>query len=299
MVEGLSLDEAFLDVSASRLLFGDAPAVAKKVQEKILAVTGLSCSVGVAANKSVAKIASDLKKPYGLVQVPSGTEAVFLAPLPLKRLWGVGPKAEEELKNIGLQTIGDLASYPLSALQSRFGEHALHLHELALGIDERPVVPEHEAKSIGRESTFETDSRDSDLLRQTLADLSEDVARRLRRHGFRAAQVTLKIRWTGFETHTQQRQLQSPSRHAPDLFKEACAMMDGFLAAERRPVRLLGLSVSKLLREGASVQEGLFTLSSERKERLDAAMDKVAERWGEPAIKRAHQDLGSILKEGK
>jgi nucleotidyltransferase/DNA polymerase involved in DNA repair len=297
MVEGLSLDEAFLDVSASRLLFGDAAAVARRIQGEILEGTGLGCSVGVASNKSVAKIASELEKPKGLVLVPEGGEAEFLAPLALKRLWGVGPKAEEELQSLGLRTIGDLAAYPLRALQDRFGEHALHLHELALGRDERPVVPEHEAKSIGRESTFETDSRDNDLLRQTLADLSEDVARRLRRHGFRAAQVTLKIRWSGFETHTQQRQLQSPSRHAPDLFKEACAMMEGFLVKERRPVRLLGLSVSKLLKEGVSVQEGLFTLGSERKERLDQAMDKVAERWGAPAIKRAHQDLG--LKSGE
>ena len=166
------------------------------------------------------------------------------------------------------------------------------MHELALGIDDRPVLPEHEAKSIGRECTFEEDSRDEGLLRQTLADLSEDLARRLRRHGLRAAQLSLKIRWTGFETHTRQRQLATPSQHGPDLFKEGLAMMKSFLAKDRRAVRLVGLSTSKFLREGEAVQEGLFGGNSQRKERLDKAMDAVAERWGEPALKRAHQELG-------
>jgi nucleotidyltransferase/DNA polymerase involved in DNA repair len=291
LVEGLSLDEAFLDVSGSRLMYGEAPEVARHIQDKVQAETGLSCSVGVAANKSIAKVASDLKKPHGLVMVPEGTEAAFLAPLPLRRLWGIGPKAEEELKALGMTCIGDLAAYPLEALKARFGEHAEGLHELALGIDDREVVPEHEAKSIGRECTFEQDNRDTSYLRQTLADLSEDVARRLRRHQLRAAQVTLKLRWAGFETHTRQRQLVTPSQHGPDFFKEGLAMLEAFLNKDRRAVRLIGLSAGKLMGQGERIQEGLFSQPSLRKEKVDQAMDKVAERWGGPMLKRANQDI--------
>ena len=180
LVEGLSLDEAFLDVSGSRLLFGPAPEAARHIQDRIEAELGLSCSVGVAANKSVAKIASDIRKPHGLVVVEEGTEAAFLAPLPLKRLWGIGPRADEELKSLWAcldrgRPGGLLRWRPWSPASA---STPWRCTSLALGIDARPVVPEHEAKSIGRESTFENDSRDLELLRQTLADLSEDVARR-------------------------------------------------------------------------------------------------------------------------
>ncbi len=291
LVEGLSLDEAFLDVSESRLLFGDGPAVAAKIKQEIWKQLRLRVSVGVASNKSVAKIASDLKKPDALVIVEPGKEAEFLAPLPLKKLWGVGPKAEAELLALGLTSIGDLAAYPLEALRSRFGVSADDLHDLALGIDDRPVVPEHAAKSIGRECTYGEDTRDLDLLRRTLADLSEDIARRLRRHQLRAAQLTLKFRWAGFETHTRQVQLEQSSQHGPDFFKAGLTMMEGFLAKERRAVRLVGLSASKFSGPGIPLQEGLFTPTSERKERVDQVMDKVRERWGEDSLQRANQDL--------
>jgi len=241
LVEGLSLDEAFLDVTQSRLLFGDAETVARSLKLRILKELGLVVSVGIAANKSVAKIASDLKKPDALVIVPAGTEIEFLRPLPLKKLWGIGPKAEELLAGLGLNIVGDLQDYPVDALRERFGEHALGLHELSMGLDSREVAPEREAKSIGRETTFEEDCRDGELLRATLASLCEEVSRRLRRHEFRAAQLSLKLRWTGFETHTRQQKLDPASNHGPDFFSAAEPMLQHFLGKDRRSVRLIGI----------------------------------------------------------
>jgi DNA polymerase-4 len=290
LVEGLSLDEAFLDVTGSRLMFGSAAETAALVKQRVKEATGLVVSLGVASNKSVAKIASDLRKPDALVEVPEGGEAAFLRPLPLKRLWSIGPKAEEELNALGLMSVADLQDYPLEALKARFGGHALHLRELSLGVDERPVVPEHEAKSIGRETTFGEDSRDPDLLRATLAGLCEDVARRLRRHSFRAAQVSLKFRWTGFDTVTRQQKLDPPSRHGPDLFATALPLMQRLLAADRRAVRLIGIQCAKLLGEGELLQEGLFTRGSDRKDRLDSALDRINGRFGGDSLKRANQE---------
>jgi DNA polymerase-4 len=289
LVEGLSLDEAFLDVTGSRLIFGDGEAVARHLRRRILSELGLVASVGVASNKSVAKIASDLRKPDALVVVEAGGEAAFLRPLPLKRLWGVGPKAEEMLQSLGLHSVGDLQDYPLEALKARFGEHAQGWRELALGIDPRSVVPEHEAKSLGRETTFDEDSRDFDMLRATLADLCEDVARRLRRHESRAAQLSLKFRWTGFETHTRQQRLDPPSSHGPDLFAAALSMMERALKEDRREVRLIGIQAGKLLKKGQEIQEGLFTRGSERKDRLDSALDSIRDRHGDESLKRANQ----------
>jgi DNA polymerase-4 len=288
LVEGLSLDEAFLDVSGSRLLFGDGEAIGREIKRRIRDELGLAASVGVASNKSVAKIASDLRKPDALVSVPAGEEASFLRPLPLKRLWGVGPKAEAELASVGLRLVGDLQDWPMEALRARFGEHAEGLRELALGVDERPVVPEHEAKSLGRETTFESDTSDPEVLRETLAELSEEVARRLRRHGLRAGNLTLKWRWSGFETHTRQRALDPPSSHGPDLFALASSLMAEFLRADRRPVRLVGVTAGKLRGAGERLQESLFDRGSVKKEKLDQAIDRLNEKYGEDVVARAN-----------
>jgi DNA polymerase-4 len=290
LVEGLSLDEAFLDVSESRLLFGDGPQVARKIKDRIRKEAGLDASVGVAANKSVAKIASDLKKPDALVVVAPGDEAAFLRPLPLKRLWGIGPRAEQSLNALGLRSVADLQDYPPEALRAHFGEHGDGLHDLALGRDERPVLAEHEAKSLGRECTFDEDSRDELLLRSTLAGLCEEVARRLRRHGLRAAQLSIKLRWTGFETHTRQQKLDPPTSHGPDLFGAALPLLRRLLGSDRRQVRLVGIQAAKLLRAGEELQEGLFTAGSEKKERLDQALDRINERYGDDALKRANTE---------
>ncbi len=291
LVEPLSLDEAFLDVTASRLLFGDGPACARWIQEQVtLRTRGLTCSVGVAANKYVAKVASDLKKPGGLVVVPAGQEADFLAPLSVRHLWGVGPAAETVLTKLGLKTVGQVAGASFANLRAALGEDlASHYQALARGLDERPVISEREAKSIGRETTFDSDTRDLGLLRATLADLSADVAQRLRRNASLAGTLALKYRWEGFETHTAQRALDPPSAHGPDLFAAGWDLLRQQLKKEPRKVRLIGLSANQLLPANAGVQESLFEKPSQKKKDLDAALDAVAQRHGDDLLKRANQ----------
>ncbi len=293
LVEPISLDEAFLDVTASRLLFGDGASCARHVQAEVLRRTGLSCSVGVASNKFIAKVASDLKKPGGLVLVAPGREREFLAPLAVGRLWGVGEAAEARLAALGIRTIGDLSRWNADSLGKVLGASwADHLLALSRGEDVRDVVPGREARSVGRETTFDEDTRDLSLLRQTLGDLAEDVAARLRRHGLAAGTLQLKLRFEGFETHTRQGPLRPPSDHGPDLFKAAWGELRRALKSDRRRVRLVGLSAMNLEGGEGARQEELFGPSRERLRRLDQAVDAVRERHGDGALKRANQGLG-------
>src|SRR5712691_11063185 len=189
-VEPVSIDEAFLDVTGSRRALGDGETVAALLKAAVRTETHLTASVGVAASKMVAKVASDMRKPDGLVVVPPGTEAAFLAPLPVRRLWGVGPKMEEALLKMGLRTIGDLATCDPARLQRRIGTHGHDLVQLALGIDARAVATESEdAKSLGHEHTFDEDTGDVERLRTTLLELCDAVARRLRQHAVRARTI--------------------------------------------------------------------------------------------------------------
>lgn len=291
LIEPLSLDEAFLDVSGSGLLVGDGPACARWVQAAILERTGLSCSVGVATNKFLAKIASDLKKPGGIVVVEVGRELEFLDPLPVGKLWGVGKVAEARLLGLGIQRIGQLRAWPAQGLRSALGAAwAGHLQALARGEDSRPVESEQAAKSIGRERTFDEDSREEELLRQTLGDLAEDVAGRLRRHGWHCGTLQLKYRFEGFETHTRQRPLRPPSQHGPEIFRCAWAELQAVLAADPRRFRLVGLSAMNLV-EGGAGQEELFGQSRDKLRRVDEAVDAVRRRHGEDLLKRANQNL--------
>jgi nucleotidyltransferase/DNA polymerase involved in DNA repair len=291
LVEPLSLDEAFLDVSGSRLTHGDGPACAAWVQAQIQAQCGLSCSVGVAPNKFLAKVASDLKKPGGIVVVEAGHEAEFLAPLPVGRLWGVGKVAEAKLQALGIQRIGQLAAWPLGPLEAALGgAWARHLAALARGEDERPVQSEQAAKSVGREQTFHQDTRDVDLLRQTVADLSEDVAARLRRHGWACATLQLKYRFEGFETHTHQQAMRPPSDHGPELFRAAWAALDAVLAADARRLRLVGISAS-CLAGALQAQAELFGPDRGKQRRVDAALDSIRDRHGDAGLRRANQGI--------
>ncbi len=292
LVEPISLDEAFLDVTASGLLMGDGEACARAVQSEVLRQTGLSCSVGVASNKFVAKIASDLRKPGGLVVVPAGRERDFLAPLEVGRLWGVGKVAQSRLTALGVRTIGDLARTPGGVLAQALGrEWARHLLELARGEDAREVVAEREAQSIGRETTYDVDTRDPELLRRTLGDLAEDVAARLRRHGRVCRTLQWKYRFDDFETHTRQRPLAPASDHGPDLFAAAWAELRVVLKADPRRLRLMGLSALNLDAAGAG-QADLFAVDRDKLRRVDAAVDAVRSRHGADLIKRANQNLG-------
>jgi nucleotidyltransferase/DNA polymerase involved in DNA repair len=290
LVEPISLDEAFLDVSGSRLMVGDGEACARHVQAEVFRKTALSCSVGVASNKFIAKIASDLKKPGGLVVVPPGQERGFLAPLEVGRLWGVGKVAEKKLRSLGIRTIGDMANWQVRPLSQALGAGwAEHLLALARGEDSRDVQSERESKSVGRETTFDVDTRDIQLLRRTLGDLAEDVSSRLRRLGWTCQTLQLKYRFEGFETHTRQRPLRPTSDHGPDLFLCAWQELRAVLKADARRLRLVGLSAMNLEDASASGQEDLFGPSRAKLNRLNAAVDAVRKRHGEERVKRGNQ----------
>lgn len=214
LVEPISLDEAFLDVTASAAALGDGEAIGRRIKSRVVDEVGLIVSVGVAANKLCAKVASDLRKPDAFVVVAPGSEAEFLAPLPIRRLWGVGPSAQAALADYGVTTIGQLAAMPASTLRRRLGRHGGDLAARARGIDPSPVVPWQQPKSIGHEHTFERDTVDVRQLEATLLDVADSVASRLRRHGLAAGSVQLKLRYEGFETLTRQAPLQHQAREA-------------------------------------------------------------------------------------
>jgi nucleotidyltransferase/DNA polymerase involved in DNA repair len=213
LVEPLSLDEAFLDVTGSEHLFGPAVEIGRKIKQAIREELRLVASVGVAPNKFLAKIASDLKKPDALVVVEPDKVQEFLDPLPVERLWGVGKQSSKVFQRLGIRTIGQLRQWPLDVLQARFGSSGEHLWNLAHGRDDRPVVPEREAKSISHETTFEHDIADMDVLRAWLVDLTEQVGCRLRRHGLRGRTVQLKVRFADFSLITRSRPAGAHGHH--------------------------------------------------------------------------------------
>lgn len=284
LVEPLSLDEAFLDVTGSRALFGDGETIARRIKADVRAQTRLTVSVGVAANKFVAKVASDLRKPDGLVVVPPGGERAFLAPLPVSRLWGVGPTTRTLLERKGLATIADVQTRSRDQLVDAFGESlGEHLFALANGLDARRVERERAARSIGHELTFAVDLRDPDEVRAVLLRLAEMVARRLRRAGQRAGVVRLKLRHPPFTTLTRQRQV-APTADDLELYRAAGQLLDA--AWDRRQgVRLLGVTGAALVAADAPVQGGLFGAAPARRDRLLRALDAIRDRHGERAVR--------------
>ncbi|MGA8890359.1 MAG: DNA polymerase IV, partial [Anaeromyxobacteraceae bacterium] len=218
-VEPLSLDEAFLDVTRSRALHGPPGDIARAVKDEVRAGTGLTVSAGAADCKMAAKIASDLGKPDGLVLVPPGGTAEFLAPLPVSRLWGVGRVTEQSLRALGITTIGELARFPEQVLSERFGSQGVHMRALARGDDPRPVVPDEEARSIGAEDTFERDLRGEQALLPQLLDQCVRVARRLREAGVRGRVVTLKVKYADFEQVTRRSTLDAPTDDADAIYR--------------------------------------------------------------------------------
>jgi len=279
-VEPVSIDEAFLDVTGSRRAFGDGEAVARRLKDAVRKETRLTASVGVAASKLVAKVASDMRKPDGLVVVAPGTEAAFLAPLPIRRLWGVGPKMEEELARLGVLTIGALADLEPDRLARKLGTHGHDLIRLARGEDDRPVVADPgEAKSLGQEHTFDQDVSDLGTLRATLLDLADAVARRLRGHGLRGRTVTLKYRDETFRTLTRAETLAKPTDAGDVLFRTVWRLFEG-VHGERR-VRLLGIYTSGF---GAGAQMDLFAPPASAADKVRDAVDR---RFGEGTLTRA------------
>jgi DNA polymerase-4 len=282
LVEPISLDEAFLDVTASVPAFGDGETMARRIKQRVLDEVGLVVSVGVATNKLCAKVASDLRKPDALVVVPIGGEAQFLAPLPVTRLWGVGPQSRAALAEYGVTTIGQLAALSDATLRRRFGQHGAELVARARGIDDSPVVPQRAPKSIGHEHTFEHDTVDRRKLDATLLDLAESVASRLRRHELSAGAVQLKLRYEGFETLTRQTPLHRQTRESEPLYDATRMLRDKTLVAGRG-VRLIGLTAINL----SDRQQLTLFDAQPRNERLAQSIDAVRQRFGERAITRA------------
>lgn len=280
VVEPISIDEAFLDVTGSERAFGSGEQIAGRLKQEIRGELHLTASVGVAACKLVAKIASDMRKPDGLVVVAPGSEAAFLAPLPVRRLWGVGPKMEEQLARLGVQTIGDLAGLDEARLRRRLGSHGHDLRLLAQGIDEREVQAESgEAKSVGQEHTYDQDQDEPAVLRRTLLQLADGVAGRLRHQGLRGRTVTLKYRDESFATSTRSETIGAPTDRGDVLFSVAWRLFEGVHGGRR--VRLLGLYASGF---GGSGQLGLFEPEPAPADRL---RDSVAARFGENSLTRA------------
>ena len=250
-LEPVSLDEAYLDVTGFESLYGSIRDMALKIKEQIKSKLGLSASVGISSSKVVAKVASELSKPDGLLQVESGNEPSFLAPLPIAKLPGVGKKTGRILKGLGITTIGELSSTPLSTLKSHFGASGEVLHRFSSGIDDRKVeLLPGAAKSISRETTFADDTQDCRFLKATLRYLSERVGSDLRQKGRRAGCVSLKLRYADFTTITRQLTLPKTSDSDQTIFDSGVKLLSQALTQGKRPVRLIGIGVSKLVEPG-------------------------------------------------
>ncbi|HEU4404326.1 MAG TPA: DNA polymerase IV [Polyangiaceae bacterium] len=286
LVEGLSLDEAFLDVSESRGLFGTGAEVAVRIKADVRRATGLTASAGVAPCKFAAKVASDLQKPDGLVVVDD--VARFLAPLPVERMWGVGPKTAPRLRAAGLATLGDLAAADLGRLAGVVGRSlALHVHALARGDDPRPVDPGVEALSIGSEDTFERDVRDRATLERHLLDQAGRVASRLLHEGRRGRVLVVKLKYADFTLKTRRATLADPVCDTASIYRGALKLLDRFPYGGE-PVRLSGVAVAGLVPQGAEAQGVLFGDEGRTKgEALERAVAGVRARFGGGALKRA------------
>ena len=285
-VEPLSLDEAFLDVTGSQRLFGAPEVIGGRIQEEILKREKLRASVGVATNKFVAKIASDLKKPNGFVVVVPGKERHFLHDLSVGRLWGVGASTTKRLNQIGCTVIGDVAKQDKKYLAEHLGKIGRRVWYLAQGYDEQRVIPKKISKSMSAERTFRKDTRDSELIGQTLLALSEGLATRLRAKGLRTKTLTLKYRTAEFDTLTRRKTFQISTDQAGILYGEGEKLMSGISNREDK-VRLLGLSVSNFTAGEANRQLSLLKDPQEQQIQLSKAIDRIRERFGQTAIRPA------------
>lgn len=285
LVEPLSIDEAFLDVSGARRLLGSPAVVGQHIRDRVHRETGLTCSVGAAATKFVAKVASGRAKPDGLLVVPPAQTLAFLHPLPIRALWGVGAKTEESLLRIGLHTVGDVADTPLTTLTRAVGEATgVKLHELAHGRDARSVVTATSEKSIGHEVTFHTDVTDPARVRLELLRLADQVAARLRRAELFAKTVAIKVRFEDFTTVTRSRTLSEPSNVGRRLFEEANDLLTA-LELDGRAVRLIGVRAEQLTGE-QDAMAALWDPDEEWRE-AETTIDSLRARFGGEAVRRA------------
>ena len=289
LVEQISIDEAFLDISDIQL---PAARIALDLQSAIRTELNLPSSVGIASNKLVAKIATEVGKksskkknepPFGFTIVPAGDEAKFLAPLPADMLWGVGPKTNARLAELGIHTIGDIAHWPEKELVSLFGENGRDLWKHANGIDNRPVVTEYETKSVSQETTFNVDIKEQKTLEKTLREQSRDVARQLRKNDLAGKTVKIKIRWPDFTTLTRQTTLPTSTDNEDEIYRAAVKLMNT-VRKPNQAVRLLGVGVSGI---GAPVRQlSLWDAGSEKSRKLQEVVDELQAKYGKGVIRK-------------
>ena len=307
VIEPIALDEAYLDLTGEQALMGPPETVAIRLRDEVKAQCGLDISIGVASCKLVAKVASELRKPRGLVVVRAGEEAEFLKPLPLGRLPGCGPATALRLERVGVRTVGDLAALPDPLLGELFGQYGRVLGAHARGIDGSPVQPPGEPKSISREVTFDKDVSDRTRVRETALGLLQDVGHSLRAHGLSARTVVLKIRYQPFETQSRQATLAQPTDRDDQLADALRRLLETQLDGSR-PVRLIGAGVSNL--ESSATQLSLLEARSSRRAQLDEQLDQLRARYGDQVIARGtavrpHQkdfrrdDLDALQEHGR
>lgn len=285
LVQPVSVDEAFLDVSGSSRLMGDAVSIARRLKARIHEATQLTASVGVSFNKFLAKLASDMEKPDGLTVItPENLDAVLL-PLPVSRLWGVGPATAKKLESQAIRTFADLRKLPVQSLINRFGDAGEHYWRLCRGIDDRPVVPDRQAKSIGHEQTFPSDIDDPEVVRGVLLEQCEQVGRRLRRAKLLARGIGLKIRFGDFQTISRSASLDRPTDVTAELRDAAAAVWQRWANASFQPIRLIGVHAERLCEAPAQLE--LFRDDRREKQRqIDAVTDQIAQRFGKGAVRR-------------
>lgn len=287
LIEPLSLDEAFLDVRASESLFGKTVDIARRIKQEIRDELQLVVSVGIAPNKFLAKIASDLEKPDGFVVLEATDIQSFLDPLPVSRLWGVGKVTEQQLHAINIHTVAELRHQPEITLIQHFGKLGEHLWHLAHGRDDRSVTPEREAKSISHETTFAEDISNPDILRSVLFNLTEQVAWRMRRQEVRGRSVQLKLRFADFRTITRIHSLNKPSDATHELWNTVAQLFDKTLTGKIPPIRLIGMGVSHFQIDSTQTQLGLFDETKNDAKNVDKLADEINSRFGHKLLSRA------------
>ena len=287
LVEPISLDEAFLDVTGCQRLFGDSLQIAQGIKAQIKSQLDLTASIGIAANKFLAKIASDLEKPDGLVVINRENIAKIIWPLSVQKLWGIGSKSAARLVDLNIKTIGQLARSSPDLLAKTLGSWGLEVYHLANGIDERPVIPERDAHSIGHETTFSQDIKDQEYLTRVLLEIAQDVGWRLRRAGLCGKTVTLKVRYPDFKTITRSHTLSTEFNQDDVIYQEAVKLLI-VNHLSQKSIRLIGITVSGLIREEKVKQQfSLFTEKEDKSKNLYQALDKINIKFGRKTITRA------------
>ena len=284
-VEPLSIDEAFLDVTACARLFGSPMEIAAKIKQMVVDRTGLTISAGVAPSKFVAKIASDMEKPDGLTVVPADRVKQFLDPLPIEKMWGVGKATRETLSHLCIDTFEDLRKLPAEILEKKFGRHGIHMHRLSMGIDDREVVTYHEIKSVGHEDTYPKDILDLAAAKRELLSLADRVARRMRCKGFEGKTITLKVKYDDFVQITRSVTRPAYTSDRSEIFANVCRLL-AKTAVGQRPVRLLGISVSNLVDTGSQRQLPLFGFrgANDKRRELNKILDSIFDRFGSRGV---------------